>query len=343
MRLKKKLLSELASKILAVFCVIALSTASLASGRDSELWSFVFFADTRSPSEDQVHGVSHESLDRVAHEIANDISDPNTNCELVLVGGDLIHGQFAQTRQSNREAYDEWKRAMKPAYDAFSAKNNSSVPIYPVRGNHETDHFTPGATETSVLEDWIDAFGKHLPQNGPPPPVHYQWIRSQKGLNYYVEHRNALFVAVDQCLDPRENVSINQPWVDHVLANRKEGLHVFVFGHFPAWRTAEQVNVGPLYLRPTTRDRFWASLRNAGVRFYLAGHEHYTGVMRISDHDQTMWQIVSGSGGAPLVRDALAMIRGVHVTFLDNKHLGYYIGTVTGNKVTLIFKYYSER
>ena len=336
-------LSLISVKILLIGLLLLLP--SFNSFGEEGSWSFAFMADTRSRIKDRPQGVNARILNLIAKEIALDVKDQSTNCELVLVGGDLILGQCSQKiTQSNKAAYQQWKGAMKPVYEAFHEKKVPHVPIYPVRGNHEVYHIKTGITQESVINEWMSAFGNHLPQNGPPPPsIASDQIRPQKGLNYFVKHKNALFVAVDQYVKPGYGPSVNQEWLDHVLTQEKTGPHVFVFGHTPAWQTVEGKKSQSLFSYPEIRDKFWDSLRRGNCRVYLAGHQHYTAVKSIKgEASPDMWQVMSGSGGAPLDHGRPRVIDPDRATYLNTTDYGYYIVKVDGNEVTLKFKYYTE-
>lgn len=331
--------------IKVLFMVILFMVQSLnAAGKDAS-WSFAFVADSRSSGQAINNGVNTRVLNLIALEIAQDIRDQNIGCELVLFGGDLIRGQYSEhTSKSNSAAYQQWKEVMKPVYDAFHEKKAPLVPIYPVRGNHEIYHKKTGSTEESVKNEWMNAFGNYLPQNGPPPPpIESDEISPQKGLNYFVKHKDVLFVAIDQYVTSGYDPSVNQSWLDLVLQQEKTGPHVFVFGHTPAWQTLEGKKSKSLFNYPEIRDKFWDSICRSGCRVYLTGHQHYTSVNIIKHKDSPdMWQIMSGSAGAPLTESRHRVIDPDRTIYLNQTDYGYYIGKVNGDEVTLKFKYYSE-
>lgn len=329
----------------ALFIVTLFLAQSLNAAGNDDSWSFVFLADSRSSRQDFNNGVNARALNLISQEIARDIKDKNIRCELVLFGGDLILGQLSEdSTKSNLAAYQVWKQAMKPVYEAFEEKNESLAPIYVVRGNHEAYHKNSGTTEKTVRQDWMSAFGSHLPQNGPPPPeIEGNQTSPQKGLNYFVKHKDVLFVAVDQYVKPGYQASVNQPWLDHILQKEKTGPHVFVFGHSPAWPTLMGRNDKSLFNFPEIRDKFWETLERAGCRVYLTGHQHYTSVNKIKREGKPdMWQVMSGSAGAPLSKSRNKPIDPDRTKYLNNTNYGYYLATLNGHKVTLKFKYYSE-
>lgn len=328
----------LLAAILCLLCILPLNSFA-----DEDTWSFAFFADSRSKP-NQTSGVNSKVLNLIARKVAEDIKDSRVKCELVLFGGDLIRGQSGEnTARSNHQQFLEWKQAMKPVYEAFQEKGQTTVPIYVVRGNHEVYAKKTGSTQEQALVEWISSFGKEMPQNGPPPPdVEAGHTNPQKGLNYFVKNRGALFVAVDQYVAPGYDPSVNFTWLDKTLKDEKTGPHVFVFGHAPAWPAFKTRNDKSLFHYPELASRFRESISRGGCRVYLTGHQHYTAVNFIkSDNRPDMWQIMSGSAGAPLTRGKPDLENPQSTIYVNNSDFGYYLGKVSGNTVTLRFTYYS--
>lgn len=328
-----------------LFIAVLLVFQSLEALAKDGSWSFAFLADSRSSRHETRHGVNIPALSLIAEELARDIRNEDTRCELVLFAGDLIRGQYSEdTAQSNPEAYQEWKNVMKPVYEAFRQKSESPAPVYVVRGNHEVYHKKIGTTAKSVLVDWMSAFGDSMPQNGPPPPpVEAGQVNPQKGLNYFVKYRDVLFVGVDQYVLQQYDPSINLAWLDHTLESEKTGPHVFVFGHAPAWPAIKTRNDKSLFNYPELRDKFWESLERGGCRVYLTGHQHYTAVNVIKREGKPdMWQIISGSAGAPLTTGKPKILDRAKTVYLNNANYGYYLCEVDGDQITMTFKYYSE-
>ena len=331
--------------IKVLFVVILFRAQSLNAAGKDDSWSFAFLADSRSSGQAINNGVNTRVLNLIAQKIAQDIRDQNIGCELVLFGGDLNFGQSSEdTTKSNLASCQVWKRAMKPGYDAFEEKNESRVPIYQVRGNHEAYHKDSGTTEKMVRQDWISAFGKHLPQNSPPPlPIESDAISPQKGLNYFVKQKDVLFVAVDQYVTSGYDPSVNQAWLELVLKQEKTGPHLFVFGHASAWPTLRGRNDKSMFDFPETRDKFWDSIERAGCRGYLAGHQHYTSVNIIKKKGKPdMWQVMSGSAGGPLTKGRHRVIDPARTIYLNQTDYGYCIGKNDGDEIALKLKHYSE-
>lgn len=222
--------------------------------------------------------------------------------DVVLVTGDLVEG-----RGSNMATrLQEWRRIMAPLY-------NAGVTILPVRGNHE-DEGSVGAFQATFPD---------LPQNGPA---------KEKGLTYYLNHKNALFVGLDQYVHSHR---INQPWLDQVLAGNHQ-THVFVFSHESAFAAEHQWT---MRLHAGDRDRFWNSLGAAGVRMYICGHDHLYARAAIGDsYGRRIEQIIVGSGGAPFHQFSHYKDKRVQAEFQATSQYGYLIVDVDGQKVTAQWK-----
>jgi hypothetical protein len=93
---------------------------------------------------------------------------------------------------------------------------------------------------------------------------------------------------------------VNQEWLDAQLAANTKP-HIFITGHEPAFRA---LHPDCLDNMPAERDAFWASIRNAGGRTYLTGHDHFYDHARVDDGDgnpdNDIHQYIIGSAGAPL-------------------------------------------
>lgn len=209
---------------------------------------------------DESPGVNTQIVSRIALDIAN-----NT-CQFVLVSGDMIWGGFGDIRAQ----YNAWKNAMAPVYQA-------GIPIYPVRGNHECVQDPTGTVWRTVFPN--------LPTNGPAGEV---------GLTYSFAFSNVFCVGLDEYVRRHR---INQTWLDAQLKSNTRA-HVFIFGHEPAFRV---YHTDCLASYAAERDIFWHSLQRAGGQVYFCGHDHfYNRAVVVEGAKPPMFQIVTGSGGAPL-------------------------------------------
>ena len=132
-------------------------------------WKFAVFCDGRSDRADDPgakDGVRWASIKAMAAHAASQHVEP------VVFPGDPSNG--ATNFGTLEHQWTAWRKDMAPLYDA-------GIPVYPVRGNHETH-------QSDSMETWRKIFSE-LPQNGP---------QGQEGLTYKVETRNACFIAIDE-------------------------------------------------------------------------------------------------------------------------------------------------
>ncbi|MBI2438879.1 MAG: metallophosphoesterase, partial [Lentisphaerae bacterium] len=199
----------------------------------------------------------------------------------------------------------------------------AGIPVYPVRGNHET--YGDNATGTAYLA----AFGNSLPLNGPTGEV---------GLTYSFIYKNAFFAALDQYQNAHR---VNQEWLTNQLAlNTKP--HVFTFGHEPA---VQVYHSSILAQNRSARDAFINSLTAAGSRLYFCGHDHfYDHAIVTAPNGGTLRQVVIGSGGAPFYdwSGVYGADFGESNMAVNVRHVGYTNGyslvTVSNLTVTLEWK-----
>jgi len=227
-------------------------------------WKFICVADTQS-------GISPENAvnTNVCIPMARQIVRENP--DLLLVPGDLIYGNLTVDHSVMLAEYAQWT-------NVFSSVYAAGIPIYPIRGNHETFGDDTNGT------DYLAVFGASLPTNGPAGEV---------GLTYSFTHKNAFFIGLDEYKNPQR---VNQPWLDSQLASNGYP-HVFVFGHEPAVQVVEPEC---LALETAARDLFLQSITEAGCRMYLCAHDHFYDRGRLMPKSGgSIMQVVSGAGGAP--------------------------------------------
>jgi hypothetical protein len=232
--------------------------------------------------------------------------------DLVIFTGDTVFGIALLEIQ-----LPVWVNTMKPLWDA-------GISVYPVRGNHEAT-----GLNINSLGAWQNTFvGKRaLPTNGPP---------GHAKATYSKVHKNALFIALDHYV---QQSLVPQDWLDEQLA-MAEVPHIFVFGHEPAFK-ADHADCLDDY--PPKRDAFWKSLKDAGVRAYFCGHDHFYDHARLNDGDGNLendiHQFIVGTTGADLYdwsppyngeNSDMTVENIAHVT-----KFGYMVGEVTGPDVIL--------
>mgnify|MGYP000871704937 CR=1 FL=1 len=296
--------------------------ASLAS------WKFAVISDTQGNNRDKT-GTSCIN-DAVVRAIADDIVRENP--DFVLVAGDLVNGWFRNKGVDYAAQYAGWKAAIGPVYRA-------GIRVYPVRGNHDSGperlalpplptHLEPQPDTPVVLKKaFRDAFPEaYIPKNGPA---------GEEGLTFSFTHKNAFVVGLDQFTNGQHRV--NQEWLDLQLEGSR-GLHVFVFGHEPAFEANHRDN---LSFYPRDRDLFWDSIGNAGARVYFCGHDHfYNHALVLDNTGREIRQIIAGTGGGFLRRWSGTYREGkrMKVQYHNNDHHGYILAAVEGSKVTISWK-----
>jgi|GEM_PF-758543 len=244
---------------LALFCLML--CAGMAS---AGVWKFACIADTQSGI-----SVSNSVNTNVCIPMARQIVKESP--DLVLVPGDLIYGNLTVDRTNMLAQYTQWS-------NAFSSIYSAGIPIYPVRGNHETYGDDTNGT------DYLSVFGTTVPSNGPAGEV---------GLTYSFTHNNALFIGLDQYKNPNQ---VNQAWLDSQLVSNRYA-HTFVFGHEPAVQVDEPEC---LAVENAARDLFLKSITEAGCRMYLTAHDHfYDRALLMPRNGINIMQVVSGAAGAP--------------------------------------------
>jgi predicted phosphodiesterase len=318
-----------------VSAAAASSEAVTESSADAESgsWRFVVFGDTRDATQDTRTGIS-PFLGMMAEKIASE------NPALVIHIGDLTNGYYtiktSPMHGKYNQMFDNWKEAVKPIYDFES---RTGIPLYVVRGNHEDGKLV---TDSDLKKAYQDEIARFMPQNGP---------EQEKGLSYFVSHRQVNFFAVDEYSIKELGLLrglVDQPWLTKQMSKQKlkqklkrKNDFMFVFGHVPAYKVAN-ASSGPfpdLYSFPRHRDAFWESLREAGVTMYMCGHVHF--YCRVTKDD--IQQVLIGNGGAETVAfDAKNVDPAVTInyptTFMSPTDInpGYVLFTVEKHSVSAV-------
>lgn len=299
------------------FLGLTILAASLVVPANAQKWRFVVTGDGRweggQPRDKMdVNGVNVTINKEIASAAIKE------KAKFILYTGDLVSG--AKTDKEVESQLQTWLVAMKPAYDA-------GVKVYVCRGNHETYCENPALV-------WRKTFkGKYaMPQNGP---------KGEEDISYSLPYKNAMILSVDDYSVGKERV--NQAWVDGVLKANKKPL-VFVFSHEMAFRGGDHKD--NLDADPAARDRFWNSLKSAGVRAYFCGHDHLYDHSAIGGPgrlpDPAIHQFIVGTAGAPFYHGDDHGGANSNWTVTPVKHIeqtfGYAVVDVNGSKVTITFK-----
>jgi hypothetical protein len=248
-------------------------------------WKFIVVSDSRGST----NGINMTILKELVTEIKTH------GVDFVLFPGDLVYG-VGHTPSEFETQLKAWVQTMKPVYD-------SNIPIYVGRGNHELGdvwhsdpNTTPNPNDNFAIR-WLKVFGsdsypdQKLPPNGPP---------AEKYMTYSVTHKNAFIALLDGYAGIAHKLDhkVNQKWLDAQLAANTKP-HIFIVSHEPAFRTYHDDCLDNF---PANRDTFWVSLKNAGARIYLSGHDHFYDRACVDDGDgdpnNDIYQYTIGTAGA---------------------------------------------
>jgi len=288
-------------RLVCIICILLWAMEAFAAP-----WTFLVVPDTQ--------GVSRqEPISIYTSEIATEIvrQDP----DLVIHVGDLVYGG-TESQEVLEAQFDAWLAAMGPVYDA-------SIPVYPIRGNHDWAYGEP------TLAAWQAKFD--LPTNGPD---------AEQEVTYSFTYNNALFIALDQA-GADEGYSqhmVNQAWLDTQLAANTRP-HVFVYGHEAAFNCSAGLAMED---EPTARNTFWESLDYAGVKMYFCGHNHLYNraeIRQTGRESRIVYQVIAGSVCTPLYTWSRVYygVNGDHepTNRSYQSDISYVLMTVDHRKVTL--------
>ena len=341
-------------------------------------WSFVILGDTRDGNNTS-NGISPN-----LHALAEKIASLDPRPKLVIVAGDMCNGNCLNTNSpkyppggnfTNAAAkaiyahfFANWKEAMEPV---FNYSTSNGIPIYTVRGNHESND--TGQAPIEVLkESYQEAFSSYVPTNGP----YNGMTNDQRGFSWAFTSNNVTFVAADQYFEfdptyvngttPWSGYhSLAQAWVTQQLRDATSPYKILI-SHEPIFQTVgngptaeEQENevaqhfFGTNIAAMQTRSNFWNDLGDAGTQMYLCGHLHLeTVAATTNNHGHTIIQLLAGNGGAPAQEFLNNPEPGV-TTFYNNGNIlvtnggnvsvqaayGFALATVTDEQMTI--QYYS--
>ena len=251
----------------------------------SRAWSFGIEADTQWTTPDDGRNPFTCSVD-IARQLDNQFIMKNT--KFVVEVGDLVDSGSA-TNEAARAVF---------AQDLY----NAGVGFYPLSGNHDDNQGAellkdyPQTQSAMMNATPTTAFGIANPdalqpfpaQSGAPFKVGAISAspaapKGFTGLDYAVDYRNARLVFMDQFTSPDPTVSAHEAltsddvtWMNGQLTGRPAGTQAFVFGHKGI---ITQSHVDDLFgadptANPSLQDTFISDLQNAGVHYYIGGHDH---------------------------------------------------------------------
>jgi len=212
--------------------------------------------------------------------------------DLVLVAGDLVHGEwhkdeervrlFGSIRGLQRKRlaihragalyYGRWKRR-------FAARD---LPVHPTLGDHEIgdNPWLPGKAKTKLVRTfkntWARAFTDRAEYGMHPTGTAYDRTA------YAFTVQNTLFVGVDVFRARKNGVEITVRggqlrWLRDLLERARLDpriAHVVVQGHTPVLGPVRGDHTSGLTMAGGSSSEFWSTLKTLGADLYLAGEFH---------------------------------------------------------------------
>ena len=241
--------------------------------------------------------------DSVLSKIVNHLVENQKDVKFLFFMGDMVDGSKTNPKQTKKEL-THWKDIMAPVYN----NPNMIWPyLWPTVGNHEIQN---AGDEETFREIFKDVFS-----NGP---------QDEKGLTYSFDYDNVHFVSVDTDRwyygDLNDSTDDKRDWhyIKHLdwlesdlKAARERGVkYIFVFAHEMPYPIGGHLrdglpNLGVNYSGVLDSTRTWylnqrqkylGLLVKYKVAAHICGHEHIYGRQSVNG----VWQILSGSTGAPL-------------------------------------------
>ena len=339
-----------------VFALILLGRAASAS---AEPWKFGVMGDTQwtasDPAKANPNTVPVSIIDQVNRQFIE------AGVKFVIQVGDLTDSG-SDGSEAIRAA------AAQPLIDA-------GIGFFPFRGNHET--------RASDNAYGIPGFQSNYPQTrtgsftssshkqykigsgfSSPSTVGPELVGMSYSFDYGDRENSARFVIIDTWptmgkSDKKPDgyiygytVAEQQGWIsDRLDRKRRRTMHAFVFSHQPLIAEGHQDTMfsGYTNAHPDWQNRFFASMQNNGVRYFISGHDHIhqRSIIASPDGKSRVEEIISASNSSKFytpkpLDDPKWFGQKVRETSISQERntVGYYIYTVDGPRVTV--DYYSD-
>jgi len=265
------------------------------SSDEAQNFKFISMSDSR--------GINNGVNDTVLSSAVNHILENQKDAKFIVFAGDMIDGNRFNPQKTLQEIL-HWKDVMKPIYD----NPNMIYPkIFPVVGNHEIQH-------RDDEKNFCNAF-----------PEVFSNCDDTKGLSYSFDYNNVHFTFINTDSwyygNPNDTTDDKRDWhyIKHfewmendIKTAHEKGMKIFTFAHEMPFPTGGHLRDGlpnlglnfngeidsvrKFYL--SRRDRFWEILKQNNVIAHICGHEHLYSRQSVDG----IYQIISGSAGAPLYR-----------------------------------------
>jgi len=263
-------------------CLAAVAVAALAGFAGADTWSFVVAGDGRTNDQTpDPSGINLAVLNKLVAAVKAE------HPRFLLFTGDLVHGIYGKVTTPVDRQLDTWKSTVAPL---------QGIPIYPVRGNHESYGDTEGKIWLSKMKPIIDA-------------GHVSYFKGEAGFSYSFSPAGdpkMVVIAADQFVH-EHRVSLVE--LESALKRAKDSgaKNIFVFAHEMAFTCTSHGDNENMAKFKADRDAFLELLEMYGVRYFFAGHDHTYDWMEIKSSKwpptYTLNQIVAGTAGAPFYKD----------------------------------------
>jgi hypothetical protein len=295
------------NKILLLVITVAMSATAALAGS----WSFAVAGDDRTTTRPPVGSPDPTGIHvPVAKKLLHVLN--RAHPEFLLFTGDLVSGENTNITTKITDQFRAWTNLV--------ATTVPHLPVYPVRGNHETYGDTNGAGWLEVFKPGLDA-------------KNVTYLPGEEGFSYSFAapgHPDTLIIALDQFMPGQVN-RVNLDGLESVLkqAATNQVKHIFVFVHEMAFTCTSHPDSENMAAFPDQRDQFLQLLQHYGVNYFFAGHDHAYDWMAITHPDwptnYVLNQIVAGTAGAPFYPDQTYFgdHHGFTLTRLDHKQNTY--------------------
>ncbi len=304
----------------------------------AQSFKFAVLCDTRSNANNNgISGVNVSAVKAVCNQLKK------SGAEFIIAPGDFICGNvtwydtITKIPPTNDTQYQSFLKAIRSQGIGLPG-DKGKIPLYPVRGNHEC--YYQVQSKDTIKESWLKNIGYSLKGMNCP--------KEEAGFTYSFVYKGSLFIALDQyMLSPQSlktNIKVNQKFLDEVLQAYPNTVHVFAFGHTPAFAAQHKDCLGGDSL---ARNTFLQSI-NGRSGVYFCGHDHFYARANIPVYNpgggikNFMQQVITVSG-APFLGGSSPKWNGKYTNqdveaekYIDNA-VGYQLVTVDGNKVIVEF------
>jgi hypothetical protein len=266
----------------AVLCL------SFATSAFAAPWKFAIVCDSRSAYFNDTFTGHENYFDSTTNispyfqAVANALAANSTGLDLILFPGDLAAGKKLGPVSHNaspaelQSNLNYWNNQWQPVI-------NTGIPVYSVRGNHETTTSLTAPGNSTGADIWRNTIalpaGTTVDTNGAGTAT------DAHGLTYSFTHKGVTFIGLDEYATG-SGIAYDQAFLQQELA--RPAARKFVFAHQPLFNFKAD-ELGPAGLL--------ADLNTGRADLYMSGHVH--SYQRITKDGIRFQEEIVGTGGAP--------------------------------------------